>query len=72
PDEGAALEEDARPGAAGAAGIVVVVDDHVGLLRGGSNLSLNCLTWGKIWQKEAHLSNAKCGWVIGVSPAPAK
>ncbi|MGD0260673.1 MAG: hypothetical protein ABSD29_12715, partial [Verrucomicrobiota bacterium] len=58
PDEGAALEEDARPGAAGAAGIVVVVDDHVGLLRGGSNLSVYCLTWGKIWNEELKLSNA--------------
>jgi len=64
PDEGAALEEDARPGAAGAAGIVVVVDDHGSLLRGGSNLSSNCLTWGRRWNEELKLSNAKCRLVM--------
>jgi len=51
-DEGKALAEVAAQGAAGDAGIAVVVDDHGGLLRGGSNLSLICLTWGKIRQKE--------------------
>jgi len=46
--EGAALAEEAAQGAAGEAGMAGVMDDHGSLLRGGSNLSVNCLTWGKL------------------------
>jgi hypothetical protein len=60
-----ALAEVATQGAAGAAGLAGVIDDHGSLLRGGSNLSLNGLTWGKPWHRDGHLSNAKCGGVIG-------
>jgi hypothetical protein len=58
PDAGAALAEVDAEGAAGAAGMAGVIGDHGGLLRGGSNLSSNCLTWGKRWNKELKLSNA--------------
>ena len=65
PGDGVALAQVVAQGAAGEAGIAGVVDDHGGLLRGGSNLSSNCLTWGKVWQKEGEMSNTKYGLRIG-------
>ena len=64
-DEGEALAELAAEDAAGEAGIAGVMEDHGSLLRGGSNLSVYCVTWGKIWNEELKLSSAKYGLVIG-------
>jgi hypothetical protein len=64
-DDGAALAQVDAQFAAGEAGLAGVIGDHGSLLRGGSNLSLNCLTWSKRWNEELKLSNAKCGLVIG-------
>jgi hypothetical protein len=66
PDEGAALAEVAAQVAAGEAGIGGVMDDHGSVLRGGSNVSVYCFTWGKIWHREGELSNGELLMEISV------
>jgi hypothetical protein len=58
-DDGVALAEVVAQVAAGEAGIGGVMDDHGSLVRGGSNVSVYCFTWDKIWHRKGELSNEK-------------